>query len=162
MHLKISSKLFSLSSKKDIYLNGENLYSMEPANIVGDYCLKLIELKSGFVKALIVREISFLRDSYNIRLLNQGNLPILFCRNEKWKHNYNGVYNGNKYRIEEIKKNYVIIKNDILIAKWIRVEHFSFIEEDSFEILDSCNELEFIVSMCLIIYQKEINKRNPS
>ncbi|MCA1966917.1 MAG: hypothetical protein LDL23_09740 [Flavobacterium sp.] len=162
MHLKISSKLFSLSNKKDIYLNGENLYSMEPTNIVGDYCLKLIELKSGFVKALIVRKTNFLSDSFTIRLLNEGNFPILFCRNVRWKHNYNCVYNGTKYRIEEIKKKYVIIRNDIIVAKWIKVEYNSFVEEDNFEILDSCNELEFIISMCLIIYQKEIVKRNPS
>ena len=61
---------------------------------------------------------------------------------------------------EEIKKKYVIIRNDIIIAKWIKVEYISFVEEDNFEILDSCNEIEFIISMCLIIYQKEIIKRN--
>lgn len=162
MQLKISTKIFSLSHKNDIYLNGKNLYSVETSNILGDNCLKLIELKNGFAKAIVIREINFLKDSFTIRMLNEGNIPILFSRNKRWKHNYKCIYNGNNYSIEEIKKNYVIIKNDIIIAKWNKVEYISFVEENNFDILDSCNDLEFIISMCLIIYQKELNKRNPS
>jgi hypothetical protein len=161
MHIKITSKPFSLSFKKNIFVNGEKLYGVESGNIVGDYCLKLIDLESGFVKTLIVSETSFLSDSYNIRLLNEENLPIVFNRSERWKHNYNCVYNGNKYCIKEVKKIYIILKNDIQIATWVKGEHFSFTEEDNFKILDSCTELEFIFSMCLIIHLKELNKRSP-
>lgn len=142
-------------------MNGEKLYGVESANIVGDYCLKLIDLENGFTKALIVKKTSFLSDSFNIRLLNEENIPIVFNRSKRWKHNYNCVYNGNKYRIEEVKKIYIIRKNEIQIAKWVKEEQFSFTEEDNFEILDSCTELEFIISMCLIIHLKEFNKRSP-
>ena len=162
MHLRIVSKPFSLSGKKIIFINNEELYYAKTDCIAGQSGIKLVNKKEDIILSLIIREFKLQQDSYTIRFLNLENIPIHFARSEQWKHNYEGYYQDNAYGIEKNSSgNYFITENGNTIGSWIKPLKFYLGEEDNFKISDSIKNLHLVISLCLIIHQKECDSRGP-
>jgi hypothetical protein len=162
MHLRIVAKPFSLSGKKIIYLDNQELYYAITDSIAGQECVKLINRKDNIVQTIIVRELFILQDSYSIRFLNRENMPVSFKRMEQWTHNYVGKYCGDTYVVKENKsKIYTVAKNETEIALWLKPQKIFLGNEDNFVLYNNSADLELVLSLCLIIHQKESGKRNP-
>ncbi len=157
--ITIQSKPFSLSSKKYVFVNGEELYTAKTDSFAGENQFKLIDLKSGFVKTIITNEIAFFKHIFNIRILNNDNVKLVFRRKSIFNSTYTGYYFDDKYElfISRFKK-HSIFKNDNLIA--VFHESNSFYEEVSdFEIYNSEEkDFELIITICLFIHVHESSK----
>ncbi|MXN91656.1 hypothetical protein GR160_10505 [Flavobacterium sp. Sd200] len=162
MHLKIAAKPFSLSGKKLIFVDDKELYSAITDSIAGQECVKLIDKKDNIVLSVIIRELTLLQDSYKVRFLNRENIPIHFNRIERWKPHYKANYHDNTYTVKENEYNiYIISKNGTEIGRYAKHQSTFLSNEDIFIIDDNIADLELVVSLCLIIHEKESDRRNP-
>ncbi|KOS08077.1 hypothetical protein AM493_20020 [Flavobacterium akiainvivens] len=161
MDVRIVSKTFSLSGKKNIFLDNQKLYYTITDSVGGQECVKLIDKQSNIVISIIIRDITLLQDSYTIRFLNRENKPVAFKRTEYWKHNYEGSYHDDTYTIKENAfKVYGILKNGQEIGYWLKSRNFLPTNEDNFKLSDEITDFELVLSLCLIIHEKESDKRN--
>lgn len=157
MKIKISSKLFSLSGTKKIFVDNEEVYITKSETLTNQGKISLIHKESGYVKTILLHEAFFFKDWFHIRLLNKDNVLLKFNRISAYKREYTCFYNNEKY---EIRGN-LILKNDEAIVNWINYDHSTFPQEDDFEIVSfDNNNLELIISLCLIIHLLESERRS--
>lgn len=163
MQITVKSKPFSLSSKKIILVNNKELYFAKSEVFAIENYFKIFNLKTGFVKAILTRETSILKDSFKIRLLNNDNIELKFKRISIWKHEYEGYYFDDKYEILHPNfEQYSILKNGTTIA-YFKKEKKIFEESSKFqlELVDNKN-FELIIVFCLFIHIKESEKGSPA
>jgi len=156
----ITIKSESLNSHKRIFADYEALYIAKPMAILSSDHLKLFHLKTGYVTAILSREVSVFKDEFKIRLLNENNVSLKFTRIDIWAHGYKGVYLENHYEVKPLGTfDYSIYRNGAVIVRWKNVIGLG--EIDDFEILSIDNDLELLVCLCLIIQNKQCQRRNP-
>lgn len=159
MQIQIVRSESLFSSKNQIFIDGKELYYISTESLADSH-FKLHEFETGITKSILTHEVSFLTDSFKIRLFNPDNVLLHFKRIKWYKHNYFGLYNGDKYEIFHLSRHKSFIyKNGIEIMsfkrEWKR-NSFSFKREYNFNFTNTEDtHLELLVSLCLFICAKD-------
>lgn len=156
MQITVKSKPFSLSSKKTILVDDQELYFAKSELFAVENYFKIFNSETGFVKSILTREISIFRDRFTIRLLNVDNIELKFKRISIWNHEYEGYYFDNKFEIHNpALEQYSILKNGATIAYFKKGEMiFNKSSNFKLELIDK-KDLELIITLCLFIHIKE-------
>ena len=118
---------------------------------------------SNYVRAIILTEISFFKESYNIRLLNKNNVLLKFRRKSILRRDYFADYLNDKYElVKSGNVGHTILKNGKVIAEWTDDKNFILEEQDKFTAFpEESFDMDLVVSLCLIVHFKNCQLRNP-
>lgn len=155
MEISIIIRKFRLKPRLMTFVNGEETYQIKSENFSFDV-IKLLQKQTGYLKSIITHETSILKDKFYVRLFTEDNVMLEFKRKSVWKHEYECIYNKDKYEVAYSSwDTYSVFKNDIEYIHLIKKE-INFLDEEYVFKIDEINpkNLEFLISLCIFIFKK--------